>query len=63
MAEDNLVDFYFGRDASCLHGFLSCHAVCSVKQHDQQQQREAPHRILHTFAALLSSGMNSRRLV
>src|SRR6516162_7931407 len=62
VAEDNLVDFYYRRDASCLHGFLSRQAVCSAKQRHQQQEREAPHRLLHTFTTPPSSVMNSRRL-
>src|SRR6516162_3122125 len=51
MAEDNLIDFYFRRDASCLHGFLSRQAVCSAKQRHQQQEREAPHRLLLYYTA------------
>src|SRR6516165_6925857 len=51
MAEDNLIDFYFRRDTSCLHGFLSRQAVCSAKQRHQQQEREAPHRLLLYYTA------------
>src|SRR5262245_29220386 len=51
MAEDNLIDFCFRRDASCLHGFLSRQAVCSAKQRHQQQEREAPHRLLLYYTA------------
>src|SRR5262249_32247744 len=61
MAEDDLVEFDTRGDASCLHAFLSRQAVCSAKQHYQQQEREAPHRLLHTSAAPPSSVMTSRR--
>src|SRR5262249_55991008 len=42
-------DLYFGCDASCPHDFLSRQAICPANQRHQQQEREAPHRLLHTF--------------
>ena len=49
MAEDNLFEFDYRRDAPCFHVFLSRQAMSSAKQHYEEQQREAHHRLLHSF--------------
>ena len=50
MAEDNLFEFDFRRDAPCVHGFLSRQGMCAAKQYDEEQQCEPHHRLLQTFA-------------
>jgi hypothetical protein len=49
VAEDNLFEFDYRRDAPRFDVFLSRQAMSSAKQHYEDQQREAHYRLLHGF--------------